>query len=142
MRPYDLALRFVGVSETQGVASNPLVLTMLKLDQEWPEGDHVAWCSAFMNFIAWMLRLPRSKKLNARSWLEIGQPVGLEEATPGYDVVVFWRKSKEGAFGHVGLYAGREGNDILVLGGNQSDRVSIDRYPADRLLGVRRIGGW
>jgi len=139
MRPFDLALRFMGVSEVQGVASNPLILTMLKLDGDWPQDDEVSWCSAFCNFIAWMLRLPRSKKLNARSWLEVGYPVAPEWAVPGYDVAVFWRESPESWKGHVGWFAGFEGEDVLVLGGNQKDQVSISRYPRERLLGIRRL---
>ena len=64
---FELAQRFVGVKEIPGSESNPMVLSMLRLDQAWPEGDEVPWCSAFVNYIAWLLRLPRSKALNARS---------------------------------------------------------------------------
>ena len=41
--------------------------------------------------------------------------------------------------GHAGFYAGVEGEDILVLGGNQSDSVSISHYAKSDLLGVRRL---
>ena len=54
---FDLAQRFVGVKEAPGSADNPQVLAFLKLDDEWPERDEVAWCSAFANYIAWLLRL-------------------------------------------------------------------------------------
>ena len=87
MTPYDLAMRFVGTKETSGVASNPLVLAMLTLDQAWPKDDAVPWCSAFMNFIAWMWRLPRSKSLAARSWLLVGTPVELVRYAPLGDPV-------------------------------------------------------
>jgi len=72
---FDIAQRFIGISETAGTVANPQILAMLRLDQAWPEGDEVAWCSAFCNYIAWLLRLPRSKSLRARSWLGIGQAV-------------------------------------------------------------------
>jgi len=53
-------------------------------------------------------------------------------------VVVFWRGKRDGWHSHVGFYAGCAKNgDILVLGGNQGDGVSIRPYPADRLLGYR-----
>ena len=90
---YSLAERFIGVDEIEGNASNPHVLAMLQLDQDWPEGGHVPWCSAFMNYVAWLLRLPRSKNLRARSWLQVGRSVDLSDAEVGFDVVVLKRGS-------------------------------------------------
>lgn len=143
---YDIAERFVGTAEAPGLASNPHVLAMLRLDARWPRGDHVAWCSAFCNYVAWLLRLPRSKSLRARSWLGVGRPVPLEQAELGFDVVVLKRGGGRqpgpgvlDAPGHVGFFAGREGGTVLVLGGNQRDAVNIQPYPERRVLGVRRL---
>jgi uncharacterized protein (TIGR02594 family) len=143
---YSLAQRFVGTAEAQGAASNPMVLAMLRLDNQWPQDDAVPWCSAFVNYIAWLLRLPRSKMLSARSWLTVGVPVHFWDAVPGFDVVIL--KRGEGtqpgpeiiaAPGHVGFYSGLEGSDLLVLGGNQNDSVSVSRFNKEALLGVRRL---
>ena len=146
MKPYDIAQRFVNVKEAPGKASNPHILAMLRLDSAWPDGDDVPWCSAFVNYIAWLLRLPRSKSLRARSWLLVGTPVSLSKAKAGTDVVILKRGGGDQpgpdvieAPGHVGFYAGHEGDDILILGGNQSDSVNITRYSKDRLLGIRRL---
>jgi hypothetical protein len=49
---YDMAQRFVGVTEIPGTKDNSQILAMLRLDQQWPENDEVPWCSAFMNYIA------------------------------------------------------------------------------------------
>ncbi len=143
---FDMAQRFVGIKEVPGAKDNTQILAMLRLDQEWPENDEVPWCSAFLNYIAWLLRLPRSKDLRARSWLLIGRPVPLDMAEPGFDVVILKRGGGNqpgpeviDAKGHVGFYAGREGQKILLLGGNQSDTVNVARYPVSRLLGVRRL---
>ena len=35
---FDLAQRFVGVKEVDGPTSNPQVLAMLNLDEDWPKG--------------------------------------------------------------------------------------------------------
>jgi hypothetical protein len=76
-----------------------------------------------------------SRAAAARSWLAWGRK--LDKPTVGC-VVVFWRGKRDGWQGHVGFYAGRAKNgDILVLGGNQSDAVSIRPYPMERLLGYR-----
>jgi hypothetical protein len=49
-------------------------------------------------------------------------------------VLVFAR----GNAGHVGVYVGEDATAFHVIGGNQSDRVSIARKPRTRLLGARR----
>ena len=146
MTPYHLAQRFIGTTEVPGATANPQILAMLHLDGKWPKDDSVPWCSAFVNYVAWLLRLPRSKSLAARSWLGVGTPIPLEEAMAGWDVVILQRgtgpqpgPSVLNAPGHVGFYAGRQGKDVLVLGGNQGDTVSIAPYPASRVLGVRRL---
>ena len=142
---FDLAQRFVGMKEVGVSLDNPQIMAMLKLDIGWPEHDEVPWCSAFANYICWLLRLPRSKSLRARSWLQVGRGIALDDAVPG-DIIVLKRGkgSQPGpevieAPGHVGFYAGRFGEFIEVLGGNQSDTVKISRYNSKRLLGVRRL---
>jgi uncharacterized protein (TIGR02594 family) len=145
---FDLAQRFVGTKEVPGTSSSPQVLAMLRLDENWPNGDHVPWCSAFVNYVAWLLRLPRSKSLLARSWLGVGTPVACEEARVGFDVVILKRGEGDQpdaenttAPGHVGFFAGVQQDRVLLLGGNQQDSVSVASYPLNRLLGVRRLYG-
>ena len=142
---FDLAQRYAGIKEVGGSMDNPMILAMLRLDNEWPQNDEVPWCSALMNYICWLTRLPRSKSLMARSWLIIGKGITLDQAEPG-DVIILKRGTGDQpgpevlkAPGHVGFYAGRFDGFIEVLGGNQSDTVKISRYPVKRLLGVRRL---
>ena len=144
--PFDIAQRFVGVKEAPGEASNPHVLAMLNLDAKWPKGDDVPWCSSYCNYVCWLLRVPRSKSLRARSWLSVGRAISLEHAKPGFDVVILRRgKGKQPgpenttAPGHVGFYAGEQGMHVLVLGGNQKDAVNVQAYSRKLVLGVRRL---
>lgn len=143
---YDIAQRFIGVREVPGQKDNAQVLAMLKLDGDWPEHDEVPWCSAFANYVAWLLRLPRSKSLAARSWLAVGTPIRLKDAEPGFDIVVLRRGGGDqpgpevlNAPGHVGWFAGLDGPSVLLLGGNQGDSVSVQPFAAARVLGVRRL---
>ena len=145
---YWLAQRFVGIEEINGDEDNPRILSWLRHDNAWPQHDEVPWCSGFANEIAWELRLPRSKSLRARSWLRVGTPVTLEQARPAFDVVILKRGSGNqpgpdviDAPGHVGFFAGVEGTKVLILGGNQSDSVSVARFPVSRILGIRRLRG-
>ena len=140
---FDLAQRYIGIKELAGPSHHPLIqwwLSLCGFDMDTP--DEVPWCSAFLNGIAWELRLPRSKSAAARSWLGVGTPIPLDRAERGADVVVFWRGSRDATTGHVGFFAGfqhEDANTVLVLGGNQSDGVRIDAFPVDRILGVRRL---
>ncbi len=146
---FDIAQRFVGTKEVDGAMDNPQLMAMLTLDNNWPKNDEVPWCSAFVNYICWLLRLPRSKSLLARSWLDVGMGVNdIEQAFPGYDVVILQRGSGEQpgpenttAPGHVGFFAGMtpDWEYVELLGGNQRDQVKISRYHKDRILAVRRL---
>lgn len=149
---YGIATRFVGIREIPGQPSHPMILAMLKLREgsdfdAWPEADEVPWCSAFVNFVCWILRLPRSKSLRARSWLGVGRPIPLDQAVPGYDVVILTRGGDEEppgpenmtAPGHVGFFAGAEQRSVFVLGGNQNDGVTVQAFDRGRVLGVRRL---
>lgn len=149
--PFQLAERFVGVKEIPGSESNPQILSMLKLDGGWPAmSDEVPWCTAFVNYIMWQLRLPRSKSLRARSWLNIGRPIQ-GGAQIGFDIVILSRGGGDQpgpedttAPGHVGFYAGFEdrsdgNNQVYLLGGNQNDEVNLRSYPVERVLGIRRV---
>ncbi len=147
---FQLAQRFIGTKEISGEMDNPQIVAMLKLDASWPEGDEVPWCAAFVNYIAWLLRLPRSKSLRARSWLQVGEPIIINELKVGFDIVILKRGkgNQPGpevikAPGHVGFYAGRsETIDYFIphiLGGNQSNSVTINEYSRDEILGCRRL---
>jgi uncharacterized protein (TIGR02594 family) len=136
---FDLAQRFVGMKEVGGSVSNPQILAMLRLDESWPAGDETPWCSAFVNYIAWLMRLPRSRKLNARSWLEVGASVPLVEARAAFDVVILSRPPSPES-GHVGFMAGYEPpNTVLILGGNQGDAVCVAPFSSSRIIGIRRL---
>lgn len=143
---FDIAQRFIGVKEVDGAHSNPAVLAMLQLDAAWPQDDSVSWCSAFVNYCAWLLRLPRSKSLAARSWLAVGRPVALDDALVGFDVAILSRGDGPqpgpdvlNAPGHVGIVAGVDATTVHLLGGNQGDSVNITSFPRSRVLGVRRL---
>jgi len=151
MTPYRLAESFRGVKEVPGSGDNVQILAMLKLDASWPDHDEVAWCSAFPNYICWMLGWSRSKNLMARSWLDVGRKIEISKAHVGTDVAVIKRRigdpgpdcvyEKEPRWppGHMGFYSGHNEIDIYILGGNQSDEVSVQGYDINRLLGIRRL---
>jgi uncharacterized protein (TIGR02594 family) len=152
MTPFELAQRYAGIGEFAGGKDHPLIqwwLSLCGLGFESP--DETPWCSAFVNGIAWELRLARSKSAAARSWLAVGTPVSFADAAVGFDVVIIKRDanghdmmSQPGpevlnAPGHVGFYAGREPGRVLLFAGNQGNRVSLASFSEQAVLGVRRI---
>lgn len=147
LSPFTLAQRFVGLAEVPGATHNPAIVAMLQLDDKSVRDDETAWCSAFVNYVAWLLGCPRSRSLAARSWLRIGIPIGLADARSGFDVIVLTRGAHApgptvlDAPGHVGFFVSlSHGPDrVRVLGGNQSDKVGFEDFAIDRVLGVRRL---
>jgi uncharacterized protein (TIGR02594 family) len=147
LTPFTLAQRFEGVAEIPGAVHNPAVVSMLQLVDHSVHDDETPWCSAFVNWVMWLLDGPRSKSLAARSWLSIGYPIPLTEATPGRDVVILKRGANApgptvlAAPGHVGFFAGLlyAPDRVRVLGGNQGDKVCFEEFPLERVLGVRRL---
>lgn len=143
--PYQLASRFIGQKEVAGSATNNQILAMLKLDDDWPADDSVPWCSGFVNYIAWLLGLNRTRSLRARSWLK-EKIVAQCEAEIGFDLVVLKRgygpqpgPDVINAPGHVGFFSGWTDQRVRILGGNQNDSVSIAHYSKKRILGIRRL---
>ncbi|MEO7381482.1 MAG: TIGR02594 family protein, partial [Paracoccaceae bacterium] len=66
----------------------------------------------------------------ARNWLLFGQAV----TTPIIGAVLIFAR---GQGGHVGFAIGQDDAHFFVLGGNQSDAVTIARIAKSRLLGAR-----
>lgn len=139
---YELATGELGTQEVVGKGNNPRILDYHKATGLAASEDEISWCGSF---VAWCMSgagVPYNKgdAAAARSWLKWGRE--LKEPTLGC-VVIFWRQSPTSWQGHVGFYAGKtpDGKKILVLGGNQSNRVSIAPYDADRVLGFRWPAG-
>ena len=131
------ALDFYGLKEIPGPENNPIIMGWFKdLGFTWVQGDETAWCSCFVNYLAWDLGLERSGKLNARSWLGVGSSVDNPEKG---DVVVLWRENIDSWRGHVGLFIRKDQTHIWILGGNQNNSVSIAPYPKGRLLDYRSL---
>lgn len=72
----------------------------------------------------------------AQSWTRFG--IDITETGPRLGaVMVFWRGSPSSWKGHVGFYNGETDDSYSILGGNQSNRVSITRIKKERLLSIR-----
>jgi len=138
---FSAAEGYLGLKEYPGARQNETVVGFAKaVGHGWVKDDETPWCASFVGAVLAQLGLPHTGKLNARSYANWGDPVAsLAEAQHG-DVVVFKRPPNP-AHGHVGFFAGVENGMVMVLGGNQGNKVSIAPYPASRLLAIRRAKG-
>ena len=133
---YDEALRLVGTKEIEGPASNASILEMAdRLDIAY-ENDDIPWCGLFAGHCVGA-SLPEevlpTVVLRARAWEAFGVPT-----TPQLGaVMVFWRRSPDSGLGHVGFYFAEDESTYHILGGNQSNMVSVARLRKDRLLTAR-----
>ena len=134
---FSEAKKYLGVKEINGPKSNPIITGWIKSAARWLNGDdsQTAWCGCFRGAIglATGTGVP-SSHYRAANWLSWGDKVKtIRDAIIG-DTLVFKRP---GGY-HVGLFAGMDGQNILVLGGNQSNEVNISKHSTTILEGIRR----
>lgn len=130
-----VARRELGTAEVLGPGNNPRIVEYHRATQLGASDDSVAWCSAFVNWVMQEVGLEGTNSPAARSWMRWGDP--LLDPVPGC-IAVFWRGSRDGWQGHVGFYVrDLDGDNVEVLGGNQSDKVCVAPQSKARLLGYR-----
>lgn len=128
------ALKLFGTKESPGTADNPEIIEWSKetgLNRVY-SADSIPWCGLFMAVVAKRAgKVVPKDPLWALNWKNFGKQSLLPSLG---DVLVFKRPSG----GHVGLYVAEDSKTYHVLGGNQSDAVTITRIEKTRCVGVRR----
>lgn len=133
------ARNYLGLREIPGSRHNSQILKWWQAIKAPFRDDETSWCGGFVGGIMVESGLPVVKGAPAaRSWLNYGKP--LAKPVVGC-IVIFWRGNPKGWSGHVGFVVGvdRPGN-LMVLGGNQGDMVSIKPFGRERVLGYRWPG--
>lgn len=134
----QVARRYIGVAEIPGKDSNPLLVKW------WLKGgaavwntlgrddSRAPWCGTYVGECLDEVGLPRPQNwYRARAYLDYGEHI----FTPVYGCIVVFART---GGGHVGFVVGRnEHGALMVLGGNQGDRVSIAAFDPSRVLGYR-----
>lgn len=122
----------LGQRETAGRADNPRIRAYFEAVGE-PHPDEVPWCAAFVGACLERAGYASTRSLMARSYLGLGMP--LTEGRPGAIAVL--SRGRDPAAGHVGFLVGETDDSLVLLGGNQSDAVTVAAFPKSRLLGLR-----
>lgn len=136
------AVPLFGTLETPGKGDNPVIIDWahevekaIGVAHLGYSADSIPWCGLYVAVVAvragWTDTIPKTP-LWAKSWKTFGVDASKE---PSFgDILVFTRNGG----GHVGFYVGEGKNYFHVLGGNQSDAVTITRIAKARLYAVRR----
>lgn len=126
------ARRYIGQREIKGVNHNPFILGWWKaIKRGGIKTDEVPWCAAFVGAMLEAAGIVSSRFESAKSYLDWGRAL---EAPELGCIVVFQRDGG----GHVGFVMGRDkAGNLLVLGGNQGDAVSIAAFGRGRVVGYR-----
>lgn len=136
------ARRLLGTKEVIGASNNPIIMNWAKDLDQWYTGDDVPWCGLFMAHCmrAGAPEEPQDfNRLGARAWAAFG-----EKTQASYGCIgVFWRTDKlNSPNGHVAFIIGEFGDYYIILGGNQSDNVTITKIAKSRLLDCRAPSNW
>lgn len=127
----SIARAHVGKSETLGPNDAPFLRVMwARLSGSWLLGQ--PWCGGA---VAYCMQVSGhaypAAYYRAKAWLDWGRQIQRPQLGA---VVVFGRAGG----GHVGFVVGTDERDrLLVLGGNQRNRVSVDPFDRGRVLGYR-----
>lgn len=125
-----IAREYIGLEEIPGPRHHATILSWLKKLQAWWADDETPWCGTFVAHCMQECDLPIPKFwMRAKAWAELGTRLA---APVRGCVVVFERQGG----GHVGFVVGRTKNNLLmVLGGNQGNRVSVAPFESSRVIG-------
>lgn len=140
-RTIQTALELIGTREVVGKGSNRTImdwrdmLNQAGVKISGYSDDDIPWCGLF---VAWATYKRRDnaaevvkEPLWARNWASYGNKA--DKASLG-DVLVFVRNGG----GHVGFYIAEDATCYHVLGGNQSNAVTITRIEKSRCIAARR----
>ena len=114
--------------------SNPRITTYHALTNIAGYDDKASWCSSFVNWTLAQVGIAGTGSALARSWLDWGEP--LDVPVPGC-IAVLARGDPADWKGHVGFYLRHDGEQVVLLGGNQLDAVCEQAYPLASVLGYR-----
>lgn len=122
------ARRHIGLAEIPGKAHNPTIIRWLAELKAWWRDDETPWCGTF---VAHCLRVAgRDLPMHwyrASAYAAYGKALD----TPAYGCIAVL--SRQGG-GHVGFVIGKDRNgNLLLLGGNQGNRVSVAAFSPSRI---------
>ena len=126
------ARRHIGVKEIPGPRHHPKILEWWRaIRRGGIKRDEVPWCAAYVGGCLEAVGIISSRFESAKSYMTWGIPI----PQPVLGCVAVFSRS---GGGHVGFVVGVvDDGRLLILGGNQSNQVSISPFDRNRVIGYR-----
>jgi uncharacterized protein (TIGR02594 family) len=123
-----------GVREVAGKGSNGRIAAFFR-DAGHPAitSDETAWCAAFVGACLVRSGIKGTGSLLARSYLEWGAAID----EPRLGAIAVLSRGRDPGQGHVGFVVGETPRALVLLGGNQSDAVTVEAFDRSTVLGLR-----
>lgn len=131
----NIAKSYIGTKEIPGPKSNPVIISWAKklggkVGIPYTDDD-TAWCGLFMGHVFQEAGfVVPNICVRASEWAKFGSPCSVYAEGA---VAVFKRPGG----GHVGIIVGQTDKNLLILGGNQGNAVSITQIEKARCTDVR-----
>lgn len=129
------AKSFIGTEEIPGSKSNSVIIGWAKALGGWIttfyKDDDIPWCGLFVGYVMKSsgFQVDLKNPLGALEWLKYGK-----QTTPRYGAIMCFTRT---GGGHVGFYMSEDSQYYHILGGNQSNKVSITKIDKSRYAGAR-----
>lgn len=132
------ARALVGETEVAGTKDNPTIMK-LYADAGHPgiEHDETPWCAALVGACLKRANMKNSGSLMARSYEKFGKVLGLKNPEK-YCIGVMTRGKPSSWQGHVGFVMDFDKTSVTMLGGNQGNKVSLQKYPRNKFISFVR----
>lgn len=128
----QIASMELGVSEVIGLDNNKRIIGYHSETSLKAMTDEIPWCSAFCCWVMKQCNIKHTNSAAARSWLKWGY-----ESAPIDGCIVVLKRGASEVSGHVGFLVGYDEKFVHILGGNQSNKVCIQKFPKHDVLGYR-----
>jgi uncharacterized protein (TIGR02594 family) len=97
------------------------------------QAEETAWCAAFVGACLERAGIASTRSLMARSY----EQWGIANAAPTAGAIAVLRRGSDPALGHVGFLIGASDAHVYLLGGNQSDAVTVAPFNRDLVIAYR-----
>lgn len=130
----SFAWRDFGVKEIKGRRDETRIVKYFRaVGHSKITDDETAWCAAFVGACLERAGIASTRSLMARSYLKWGR--ALKRPVPGCIAVL--SRGANPKLGHVGFFLRETKAGVVLLGGNQRDRVGVNKYTKTRVLDYR-----
>lgn len=130
---FQRALKEKGQHEIKGAQHNPRIVAYHSATSLGASDDETPWCASFVNWVLKQEGHTGTNSAAARSFVNWGV-----EAELDHGAIVVLKRGTQAWQGHVGFLYDHDDKFVYLLGGNQSDSVSVARFSRSDVIAVRK----